>query len=101
VAGGTGDLHHARSTVVFGVSVVDDTVELVVEDDGPGIPAVDHERIFERFTRVDAARSRRAGGTGLGLAIVRDIVGRHGGTIGLDGGAPTTRFVVRIPASDG
>ncbi len=56
-------------------------VELCVADDGPGIPAEARERVFERFYRVDKARSRDAGGTGLGLAIVKHIVQSHGGKV--------------------
>jgi two-component system phosphate regulon sensor histidine kinase PhoR len=56
-------------------------VELCVADDGPGIPAEARERVFERFYRVDKARSREAGGTGLGLAIVKHIVQSHGGKV--------------------
>jgi len=52
-----------------------------VEDDGPGIPASERERVFERFVRLDDARARDAGGSGLGLAIVREIVGAHGGSV--------------------
>ena len=74
-------------------------IELVVEDDGPGIPPEQRERVFERFARIDADRSRAAGGTGLGLAIVRQIAADHDGTVEIAesdlGGA---RFVVRLPA---
>ncbi|MDG4766809.1 ATP-binding protein [Solwaraspora sp. WMMD406] len=57
--------------------------ELVVTDDGPGVPADDRERVFDRFTRLDDARARDAGGAGLGLAIVRQLVRQHGGTVDL------------------
>jgi two-component system, OmpR family, phosphate regulon sensor histidine kinase PhoR len=59
----------------------DDLVEIFVRDDGPGIPAESLERIFERFYRVDKARSREQGGTGLGLAIVKHLVQSHGGKV--------------------
>ena len=71
---------------------------LTVSDDGPGIPAADRERVFERFTRLDAARSRDEGGSGLGLAIVRTVVARHGGTVTLAEAGPGLRVVVRLPA---
>lgn len=58
-------------------------VEGWVADDGPGIPADAGERVFERFYRVDRARSREAGGTGLGLSIVKHIVQSHGGEVRL------------------
>ena len=78
----------------------EDKVILEVADTGVGIPEEDRPRIFERFYRVDKARSRAAGGTGLGLSIVRDTVKFHGGTISVsqreDG--PGTRFTVEFPA---
>jgi two-component system phosphate regulon sensor histidine kinase PhoR len=73
-------------------------VELWVRDDGPGIPAESRERVFERFYRVDRARSRETGGTGLGLSIVKHIVQAHGGEVWLksDVGAGTT-FHLTLP----
>jgi len=57
------------------------TVTISVTDHGIGIPPRDLERIFERFYRVDRARSRSTGGTGLGLAIVRHVAANHGGSV--------------------
>ncbi|MDX3224447.1 HAMP domain-containing sensor histidine kinase [Streptomyces sp. ME19-01-6] len=89
---------HARTTVSIGVAVRDGRVELSVDDDGPGIPEPDRERVFERFTRLDDARARQDGGTGLGLAIAKDIAHAHGGTLTLHtsprGGA---RVLLRLP----
>lgn len=74
------------------------SVELVVADTGMGIAPSDVPRVFERFYRVDTARSRETGGTGLGLSIVRHAVERHGGTIRVDSllGEGTT-FTVTLP----
>jgi signal transduction histidine kinase len=72
---------------------------LVIQDDGPGIPAGDRERIFQRFTRLDDARSRDSGGTGLGLAIAKEIIDAHGGTIGVDDAPRGARFVIRLPST--
>jgi two-component system phosphate regulon sensor histidine kinase PhoR len=71
-----------EGTVTIGGKVNEDSkAELWVKDDGPGIPPESKERIFERFYRVDRARSRETGGTGLGLAIVKHIVQAHGGEV--------------------
>jgi two-component system sensor histidine kinase SenX3 len=74
-------------------------IELSVEDDGVGIPDRDRERVFERFYRVDRARSRDTGGTGLGLAIVRHIATNHAGEVWVDSheGEGST-FTLRLPA---
>ena len=76
-----------------------DQVWMEVSDNGIGIPRSDWDRIFDRFYRVDKARSRESGGTGLGLSIAREIVQRHGGTIGLtehEGPGTTVRIVLPI-----
>lgn len=72
---------------------------LSVEDTGPGIERHHLLRIFERFYRVDAGRSREAGGTGLGLAIAKHLVQGMGGEIGVESGAAGTQFWVRLPAA--
>jgi signal transduction histidine kinase len=76
---------HARTTIYLGSREMDGHCHLVVADDGPGVPPEQHEVIFERFVRLDEARSRDDGGYGLGLAIVREIVIRHAGTVGVTG----------------
>jgi signal transduction histidine kinase len=73
---------------------------LCVVDDGPGIPAAERARVFDRFYRMHSSRSRDTGGTGLGLAIVRDVVNAHHGTVWLDardGGTPGLRATVTLP----
>jgi two-component system phosphate regulon sensor histidine kinase PhoR len=69
------------SVIVGGKKLDDGRLEVFVRDDGPGIPAEAIDRVFERFYRVDKARSRDQGGTGLGLAIVKHIVQAHGGEV--------------------
>jgi signal transduction histidine kinase len=75
-------------------------VTLLVTDDGRGIPPAERERVFDRFYRVQASRSRDTGGTGLGLAIVRDVVRAHGGTVRLiaNPAGQGTQAVVTLPA---
>ena len=72
---------HARSAIEIEVSRCGDDAVMVISDDGAGIDPIDRDRVFERFTRLDDARSQSSGGSGLGLAIVRGIVVQHGGTI--------------------
>lgn len=91
---------HAAGVVRFGVGSDDRGVRLWVADDGPGIPVADRERVFERFTRLDASRARGTGGYGLGLAIAAEVVRAHGGTIGVDDGPDGGAcVVVALPAS--
>ncbi|MCB0922903.1 MAG: GHKL domain-containing protein, partial [Actinobacteria bacterium] len=82
------------------VRVGDQWVELMVADQGIGIPPRDIERVFERFYRVDRARSRNTGGTGLGLSIVRHVATNHGGDVQVSSrlGEGST-FVLRLPAA--
>jgi signal transduction histidine kinase len=91
---------HASTHVKFALDERTDVAVLAVDDDGPGIPVADRERVFERFVRLDDARARDDGGSGLGLAIVAELVGAHGGTVAVAssplGGA---RIEVTLPQS--
>jgi two-component system, OmpR family, sensor histidine kinase SenX3 len=89
------------STVGVGVRSRDGLVQVSVTDQGPGIPADEQDRIFERFYRIDAARSRQTGGTGLGLSIVKHVMSNHGGevTVWSQPGQGST-FTVRLPQMD-
>jgi two-component system sensor histidine kinase SenX3 len=86
--------------VAVGGRLSDDMVEITVTDQGQGIPAGEQTRIFERFYRVDDARSRATGGTGLGLAIVKHICANHGGDVDVwsEEGRGST-FTIRLPAA--
>lgn len=88
---------HAAHRVEVTVRNEDDRVVLTVHDDGPGVPTEDAERIFERFVRLDDARSRDHGGTGLGLAIARDLAHRHRGTLTLTPRTLGACFELRLP----
>jgi signal transduction histidine kinase len=90
-------VRHARERVAVSIRERAGTAEPVVADDGPGIDPVHGERVFERFTRLDDARSAADGGAGLGLAIARDIADRHGGSLVLGADGPGARLVLRLP----
>jgi two-component system sensor histidine kinase SenX3 len=91
-----------KTRVLVSTHLSGSTVELSVSDQGIGIPERDLERIFERFYRVDPARSRVTGGTGLGLAIVKHVTAAHGGKVTVtskEGGGST--FTLRLPVRPG
>ncbi|TCO12217.1 signal transduction histidine kinase [Kribbella steppae] len=88
---------HAHSWIAFGLGESDGSVVLTVSDDGPGIAVEDRARVFDRFVRLNPARSRGTGGSGLGLSIVAEVIHRHHGTVRIDGGAT---FEVRLPRAD-
>jgi signal transduction histidine kinase len=89
---------HARSAVTVAVRREGERAVVEVADDGDGVPEAERERIFERFVRLDAARSRDDGGAGLGLAIARDVAVRHGGTLTVrETAAGGALFELRLP----
>jgi signal transduction histidine kinase len=92
---------HARSRIAFTLADTGSEVVLTVDDDGPGIPVAERERVRERFIRLDDARDRDSGGSGLGLAIVDELVTAHGGTLRIEdapgGGA---RLRLTFPPGD-
>ncbi len=93
-------VRYARTATTVDVRRAGNWAELTVTDDGPGIPADQRERVFERFARVDVSRTSASGGSGLGLAIVRQLAESQGGTVRLEDAAPGLRAVVRLPAAD-
>ncbi|PYY52889.1 two-component sensor histidine kinase [Curtobacterium sp. MCSS17_011] len=90
-----------NTRVGVGVRSAKGFVEIAITDQGVGIPEADLDRVFERFYRVDPARSRATGGTGLGLAIVKHVVGNHGGDVRVwsQPGKGST-FTIRLPEAD-
>jgi signal transduction histidine kinase len=93
---------YARGRIRVSYVAENASVQICIDDDGPGIPAEDRLRIFEPFTRLDTSRARTSGGHGLGLAIVKRIMQWHAGEVLVDdsplGGA---RFCLRWPAAGG
>ncbi len=93
-------VRHTRTKVRVSVRTDGDDALVVVEDDGPGIPAAQRKRVFERFVRLDDSRGRSSGGSGLGLAIVAEIVRAHGGEVRIgDRPGGGCRVEVRLPAA--
>ena len=92
---------HARTRIEFTVAQAAGRVRVSVEDDGPGIPEADRIRVFERFVRLDAARSGNAGGSGLGLAIVAELIHAHGGQVSAGTGAlGGALMLIELPAGE-
>ena len=94
----------AGQTVTLGVSVSDGRALVSVDDQGPGIPAADRERIWDRFWRLERDRGSAVAGTGIGLSVVRELVALHGGRVWAEdapasgpGGRTGSRFVIELP----
>ena len=91
-------VRHAAGRVDITLGEHDREVVLTVDDDGPGIPEAERDRVLQRFVRLDEARSRDDGGSGLGLSIVDEVVRAHGGSVLIEesplGGA---RIQIKLP----
>jgi signal transduction histidine kinase len=88
----------AHTTVRLTTTELDGRAVLTIEDDGDGIPEADRRRVFERFVRLDASRTRSSGGSGLGLSIVEEIIKAHDGTVTLTAApAGGTTATVTLP----
>jgi signal transduction histidine kinase len=91
-----------KQQVILGLEARGGMACLYVDDEGPGVPAADRNRIFERFQRLERDRQSSIAGTGIGLSVVQDLVARHGGrcsvVAGERGGA---RFIIELPLADG
>ncbi|WP_129789237.1 sensor histidine kinase [Promicromonospora panici] len=94
-------VRHARSTVWIRLAPDPPGARLEIEDDGPGIPETDRERVFDRFVRLDESRSRADGGTGLGLPIAREIAVAHGGVLCVESSPAGALLVLVLPAGAG
>ncbi len=91
---------YARTRLSLTLTVDGGVVTVEVADDGPGVPEAHRDRVFGRFVRLDASRSRTSGGSGLGLAIVAEIVASHDGAVGVDAGPDGgARFRFSLPAA--
>ena len=92
---------HAREKIAVRIALDDGVVGVAVSDDGLGIPAGHRDEVFERFVRLDTARTRDVGGTGLGLAIVADVVARHHGNVKfVDGELGGATVIVELSSTD-
>ena len=90
-----------KTRVAVNTTIAGEILEVAVIDQGVGISDADQARIFERFYRVDPARSRVTGGTGLGLSIVKHVIGNHGGDIAVWSSAGVgSTFTIRLPIAD-
>ena len=91
-------VRHASGTVTLNCHPASGHAVVRIADDGPGIPARDRDRIFERFVRPDPTRARSSGGSGLGLSIVAQLARSHGGTVAVgDAAAGGAEFTLTLP----